>query len=87
MRVIDEEHERRRTCVMRRDATGFEHNYHEPKEDMGARVFVWDSKLRCSVSPVECAHCGRQGVLTILELGDRWDDPLSVKESLMRVRT
>ncbi len=83
MRVLDEEHVRRRTCVTRRDANGFESNYHEPKEEknVGTRVFVWDSELRRSVSPVECAHGGRKGVLMILELDDRWDDPLTTKES------
>lgn len=72
-----EEAKRRSTCVAWRDDEGYEHNYHEPKGDGGgARTFTWDPKLRRSVSPVECAHCGRKGVLTILEVGDYWDDPL-----------
>ncbi len=81
LRAIDEEHKRRSTCVTWRDVEGYEHSYHEHKEDGGARTFTWDPKLRHSVSPVECAHCGRKGFLVILELGDQWDDPLAAKES------
>jgi len=82
MRALIEESKRRSTCVTWRDDEGYEHNYHEPKDDggSGARTFTWDPKLRRSVSPVECAHCGRKGVLTILELGDYWDDPLAREE-------
>jgi len=71
-----EESKRRSTCVAWLDDEGYEHNYHEPRSDGDAQVFTWDLKLRRSVSPVECVHCGRKGVLTILELGDYWDDPL-----------
>jgi hypothetical protein len=81
LRVLDEENKRRSTCVTWRDDEGYEHSYHEPKESDGARTFTWDPKLRRSVCPVECARCGRHGVLTILELGDYWDDPLTAKES------
>lgn len=81
MRMLDEEQKRRSTCVEWRDDEGYEHNYHEPKDDGdGARTFTWDPKLRRSVSPVECAHCGCKGVLTIMELGDYWDDPLGAEK-------
>lgn len=80
MQALIEERKRRSTCVTRRDDSGYEQNYHEPKESEGSRTFTWDPKVRRSVSPVECMHCGRKGFLVILELGDQWDDPLAVKE-------
>jgi hypothetical protein len=81
MREVREEHERRSTCVAWRDAEGYEHRYHETKDDGPARTYTWDPKLRRSTSPMECVHCGRKGVFIILEVGDLWDDPLAAKES------
>jgi hypothetical protein len=78
LRVLDEEHRRRNTCVTWRNDEGYDQSYHEPKEESDERMFVWDPKLRRRVSSVECVHCGRKGVLIILELGDHWDD-LSVE--------
>jgi len=74
LRVLDAEHKRRRSCVVRRDAEGYEHDYHEVADE-AVRLFTWDSEQRRSVSPVSCVHCGRHGFYVILELDDRWDDP------------
>lgn len=74
-----EEAKRRSTCVTWSDDEGHAHDYHEAK-DADARTFTWDPKLKRSVSPVECVHCGRKGFFLILELGDYWDDPWAVKD-------
>ena len=74
-----EEAKRRSTCVTWCDEEGYAHEYHEPKY-VESRTFTWDSKLKRSVSPAECVHCGRKGFYVILELGDYWDDPLAKRD-------
>jgi hypothetical protein len=60
--LADEEAERRRTCPV--NPFGF---HEEQPSDL--RLFVHGQ------TPTECVHCGRRGVLVILELDVTWDDP------------
>lgn len=75
-RALDEAVARQRTCSAPRiEEGGFVHDYHEPKHESDSSIFTWDPKLRRSVTPVECKHCGRKGLVMILEVDDRWEDP------------
>lgn len=60
--LTDEEAERRRACPV--NPLGF----HE-EQASGARLYARGK------TPTECIHCGRRGVLVIIELDVTWDDP------------